>query len=257
MSCIHNNRLLLFFGLLLLLAGCQKKAEQKALRIATAANMQYAMEAITEAFEKETGFRCEVILGSSGKLFAQIREGAPYDLFLSADLKYPETLHDLGLTAAPPRIYANGQLVLWTLSDALTPSLEGLKSDTIAHIALANPKTAPYGRAAMEVLAANGLYDSLQKKLVYGESIAQTNQFITSGAATAGFTSLGTVLSPEMKGKGHWIPIDRNTHSPIEQGVVLLEKKNGKHLAAESFYAFLFSPKGKEILQNFGYSANE
>ncbi len=257
MRCNPYNRLLLFFGLLLLIAGCQKKAEQKALRIATAANMQYAMEAITEAFEKETGFRCEVILGSSGKLFAQIREGAPYDLFLSADLKYPSTLNDLGLTVAPPKIYANGQLVLWTLSDALTPSLKGLKSDQIEHIALANPKTAPYGRAAMEVLVANAMFDSLQKKLVYGESIAQTNQFITSGAAAIGFTSLGTVLSSEMKGKGHWITIGKNAHNPIEQGVVLIEKKDGKHPAAELFYTFLFSPKAKEILQNFGYSANE
>ncbi|NNE03361.1 MAG: molybdate ABC transporter substrate-binding protein [Eudoraea sp.] len=242
----------------MLLGGCRtQKEETKIVRVATAANMQFAMEQLTTAFTKNTGISCEVVVSSSGKLYAQIREGAPYDLFVSADLKYPNELHKKKLTRSAPKVYAYGQLVLWTMNDTLQLSLDQLTLNQIRHIAIANPKTAPYGRAAIEVLKRHTLVASVSEKLVYGESIAQTNQFITSGAAEIGFTSKSVVVSNEMKGKGKWVVINNNDYSPIKQGVVLLNNRKIKNPVAQKFYDFLFTEEGKNILQNFGYSVYE
>ncbi len=238
--------------------GCKNKKEDEALvRIAVAANMQYAIKELAVQFEKDTGYTCEVILGSSGKLFAQIKEGAPYDLFLSADLTYPEALHAMNLTYEPPKIYAYGTLVLWSYSPSLNPSLEVLQTDSVRHIALANPKTAPYGKAAIEVLNYYGLSTSLQDKLVFGESIGQTNQFITSGAADIGFTAQSVVVSEAMNKKGRWIRINESAYTPMPQGVVIIKSKIPKKQGAQAFYEYLFSSEGKDILQKFGYSVHE
>jgi len=242
----------------MLLFSCRTHKEDKeVVRIATAANMQFAMEQLTPAFTKETGISCEVVLSSSGKLFAQIREGAPYDLFVSADLKYPDELYKKRHTTSAPKVYAYGQLVLWTMIDTLSLSLDLLSADQIEHIAIANPKTAPYGRAAKEVLTGHKLLESIEGKLVYGESVAQTNQFITSRSAEVGFTSMSVVLSSEMKGKGKWLAINKNDYSPIEQGVVMLNNRKTENIGVQKFYDFLFSERGKNILQNFGYSVYE
>ncbi|MDO6738535.1 molybdate ABC transporter substrate-binding protein [Wenyingzhuangia sp. 2_MG-2023] len=217
--------------------------------IATAANMQFAMEAICKEFTQQTGIECQLIVSSSGKLTAQIQAGAPYDLFVSADMKYPETLYQKGFAITTPKTYAKGKLVLWTVLDSLTPDLENLKLPNIKHIALANPKTAPYGKAALEVLQNNHL-DTLQYKYVYGESIAQTNQFVQSKAAEIGFTAMSVVLSPNAKNKGVWIEIPTTQYHPIEQGIVLLKKH---HVDAQRFYDFVFSNKAKETLKEYGY----
>ncbi|NNJ90014.1 MAG: molybdate ABC transporter substrate-binding protein [Eudoraea sp.] len=254
----HHSILILLLSGLIVLSGCKKINEDKTLiRMAVAANMQYAIKELADQFEKDTGFTCEVILGSSGKLFAQIKEGAPYDLFISADLTYPEALYTIDLTHEPPRVYAYGTLVLWTCSSTLRPSLEVTETDSVQHIALANPKTAPYGKAAMEVLDFYGLSSKLQDKLVYGESIGQTNQFITSGAADIGFTSQSVVESQAMKNKGKWIRIIDTAYTPMPQGVVLIKRKKPKKQGAQAFYEYLFSEEGKDILQKFGYSVHE
>jgi len=246
------------FVALFIALGCKKKKKDETLvRLAVAANMQYAIKELTDQFEKEKGYSCEVIVGSSGKLFAQIKEGAPYDLFISADLTYPEALYDIALTLEPPKVYAYGALVLFTYRSALKPSLAVLQSDSVQHIALANPKTAPYGKAAMEVLNFYGLTQSLQDKLVFGESIGQTNQFITSGAAEIGFTSQAVVLSREMNNKGQWIKINDSAYKSMPQGVVLIKRKRSKKRGAQAFYEYLFSEEGKDILQKFGYSVHE
>lgn len=242
----------------MLLISCRtQKEDTEVIRIATAANMQFVMEQLTATFKEETGVSCEVVVSSSGKLFAQIMEGAPYDLFVSADLKYPEELYKKRHATSAPKVYAYGQLVLWTMIDTLSLSLDVLSDNQLEHIAIANPKTAPYGRAAIEVLTRHKLFELVNHKLVYGESIAQTNQFITSRAAEVGFTSMSVVLSEEMKGKGKWLAIHKNDYSPIEQGVVMLTNRKTENPDVQKFYDFLFSEQGKNILQNFGYSVYE
>ncbi len=243
--------LLHIVSLFFLTASCTKKDSNK-LTIATAANMQFAIQEITTSFTQKTGIPCDVIITSSGKLTAQIQEGAPYDIFVSADMKYPETLHKNGFAAKSPEIYAYGKLVLWSISDEIQPSIESLTDKQIKHIAMANPKTAPYGEAAIAVLKHAGIYDLVTDKLVYGESISQTNQFIVSGAAEVGFTAKSVVLSPKIKEKGNWIAIDENSYTPIAQGVVMIKKEHIKEDALK-FYEFLFSAQSKEILENFGY----
>ena len=170
--------------------------------IAVAANMQFAMRALTHAFEKQNGITCDLIISSSGKLTAQIKAGAPYDLFVSADMKYPEDLYKSGFALEEPKIYAYGKLVLWSMDQEVKPSLAVLKTQAIKHIACANPKTAPYGVAAVEALKHYGLYNQVKSKLVYGESIAQTKQFIISESAELSFTAKSVVLSPDLKGSG-------------------------------------------------------
>lgn len=230
--------------------GCTSNTEQ--LRIATAANMQFVMPQLITAFTQQTGIECDVILSSSGKLTAQIQAGAPYDVFISADLKYPNIVFEKGLSTTPPIIYAYGKLVLWTTKYDQIPNLDHLYSNSTKKIALANPKTAPYGRAAREVLDFLKQQEKLESKLVFGESIAQVNQFITTGAVDYGFTAKSVVAAPNLKEKGMWIELDSSMYQPIEQGVVVL--KSSLHLAhAEAFKSFLLSPVAKEILNTFGY----
>ena len=217
--------------------------------------MQEAIEEIIVSFTEETGIECETVISSSGKLYAQIEEGAPYDIFVSADMKYPNALYKNGLTLKAPKVYAYGRLVLWTSSKSIEPSVAILQTNQIQHIAVANSKTAPYGLAAEEVLIEMNLYEKVKGKLVFGESISQTNQFILSESAEIGFTSKSTVLSPKMKNIGSWIDIDAGLHQPIKQGIVIV--KHEKDMSnAQKFYDFLFSEKSKEILSQLGYSFN-
>lgn len=256
----------------LILTGCGHKKDDASIpaakpgkiTIATAANMQFAMKELTKEFTKRSGILCELAIGSSGNLTAQIKEGAPYDIFVAANMKYPIDIFNSGMSEAPPAIYATGRLVLWTMIDDVNPSLDELTSSKIQHIAISNPKIAPYGSGAIQVLQHHNLLEKIQQKLVYGESIAQTNQFITSGSAEAGFTALSVVLSPQMKGKGRWILLDPKTYTPIDQGVIIIKHKNknnntnenGKS-ASKQFFDFLFSNKAREILKYFGYLVYE
>ena len=246
----------LLFVVLILLFSCDQEKKSN-LTIATAANMKFAMQELVKEFQMKSGIESEVIVGSSGKLTAQIKEGAPYDLFVSADMKFPNTLYDSGLTIERPQIYAYGSLVIWTVNTQLKADYKTFFKKQVNHIALANPKTAPYGRAALEVLKKKGLYESLKSKFVYGESIAQTNQFIISYAAEIGFTAKSIVLSPYMKGKGNWKDVDHELYAPIEQGVVILKNRDVHLEEAKRFQKFLFSDKGKEILNKFGYLIKE
>ncbi|MFD2562734.1 molybdate ABC transporter substrate-binding protein [Aquimarina rubra] len=236
----------------LLLLGC-KQPERDVVTIAAAANMQFAITEISKAFTKQTGIQCELVISSSGKLTAQIKEGAPYDIFVSANMKYPNEIYASDLAVYPPKIYGYGQLVLWSMYDSIQPSIKILTDESLQHIALANPKTAPYGQAAVEVLENYNIYNQVKGKLVYGESIAQTNQFITSKSLEIGFTSKSVVLSPKMKDKGHWIVLDEQKYLPIEQGVVMIKKENQNVKGTQQFYDFLFSAEAKEILEEFGY----
>ncbi|WP_188369412.1 molybdate ABC transporter substrate-binding protein [Muriicola marianensis] len=253
-----------FAGIFLLLfatiflTGCREgRNHENTLRIAIASNLQYAVDSVVAGFEKEHEIICEVIPGSSGKLFAQIREGAPYDLFLSADMDYPEALFKEGRTIQKPEVFAYGALVLWTGRQNLKPSIEILASDSVRYIALANPRIAPFGRAAQETLVYYGMEEKVRDKMVYGESVAQANQFIQSGSAEVGFTSLSIVMSPAQRENGKWILIDTAAYQPLPHGAVLLQTGKPVKPAARQFYEYLFSGKGKEVLKNFGYSVHE
>ncbi len=245
--------LFLLFFCFVALTACHE-TQNDHLKIAVAANMQFAMKELSKSFTNETGITCDLIVSSSGQLTAQIKSGAPYDVFVSADMKYPGELFNAGFATGKPAIYAFGKLVMWSVIDSIKPSIDILKNAEIKHIAIANPRTAPYGTAAIEVLEHYNVYEDLKDKLVYGESISQTNQFIISKSAEIGFTAKSVVLSPGMKGKGNWEDIDAADYSPIAQGVVVLKHNGSKQEDVQKFYNFLFSQKAKDILQNFGYS---
>jgi len=249
-SCILTSLIIIIFA-------CSNSRKNKTLVIATAANMQLPMAEIAKQFSENTGIECELVISSSGKLTAQIIEGAPYDVFVAANIKYAEEIYNSGFAAIPPEIYACGKLVLWSMYENIAPSIELLTTDKIEHIALANPKTAPYGVATIGVLNHYNIYDKLKNKLVFGESIAQTNQFITSRAAEVGFTALSVVLSPEMKGKGSWLEIDISAYSHIEQGIIVIQRDSRENKAAIEFYKYIFSDDAQKTLMHFGYSFHE
>jgi len=226
------------------------------LTVAAAANVQFTVEELKNVFEQETGLKVRTIIGSSGKLTTQIENGAPFDIFLSADMDYPETLYKEGLVYKEPKIYAYGTLVLWTLRNNVDVSkgIAILADPSIKKIAIANPKNAPYGRKAVDALKFSHLYQGVNKKLVYGESISQVNQFIVAQAADIGFTAKSIVLSSEMKDKGKWVEVDPQSYERIAQGAVMLKYAQRQHLAAaEKFYDFLFSDKAKDIFKKYGY----
>ncbi|MEZ2414590.1 molybdate ABC transporter substrate-binding protein [Muriicola sp. E247] len=247
---------ILFPVILIFILGCKGVKEGDTIRIAVASNLHYAIDSIVENFENKHGISCEVILGSSGKLYAQIMEGAPYDLFLSADMKYPESLSREGKTL-DLEVFAYGSLVLWTANPAIKPSIEILQNEGIKHLALPNPKIAPFGAAALQVLNHYGINDKVSSKLVYGESVAQANQFILSGAAEMGFTSLAVVKSPELSKVGQWILIDADAYEKLPHVIALINPQNSSEEGSRKFFEYLFSEEGQAILKNFGYSVRE
>lgn len=231
----------------------ESSSKTKTIRIATAANMEFVMDSLVFLYQKETGTQCELIIGSSGKLTAQILAGAPYDVFISANMKYPQEIYDKGLAVNPPKVYALGSLVLWSITDK-QPMLEKINNTSVKHIALANPENAPYGTAALEVLKKQNFYNEIRTKLVFGESVSQTNQFVLSASAEYGFTAKSVVLSPEMIHTGNWISIDDNLYNPIKQGVVVIKHQNRDVSDAIEFQDFLFSAKAQEIVRKYGYN---
>jgi molybdate transport system substrate-binding protein len=240
---------------LLLLAAFALPAGAATLTVAVAANVQYAFEELQAAYTKATGNEVKAVYNSSGKFVAQVMNGAPFDVFLSADTEYPEKLQQAGYTAAPPRIYAYGALVLWTMKDLdLVHWPAALHSTAVDKIAIANPKTAPYGRETLKLLSTLKLDEALKGKLVFGESIAQTNQYIHSKAVDAGFTAKSVVLAPQMKGAGKWVELPHDAYQPIAQSAVIL--KHGEQTNSQvsrQFYTFLFSPPARTILERYGY----
>jgi len=236
--------------------GFQIYAETPQIKVAVAANVQFAMRELKTEFQKKTGIKVETIIGSSGQLTAQITQGAPYDVFISADMKYPSTLFNNKLAIKKPEIYALGSLVVWTLNDKikLIDIPNKLLDRKAKKIAIANPRTAPYGVAAVQTLKHFGIYDKVKDKLVYGESISQTNQFIVSRTAEIGFTAKSVVMSPNMKGKGNWKEVDSSAYEPIKQGCVILKYGNDNHRKeSQAFYNFMFSKEGQKILKKYGY----
>ena len=244
-------------ALFLLVVGAgSTRAQKTRLTVAVAANMQYAFKEIKTAFEKTHPIDVDVIIGASGNLTQQISLGAPYDIFVSADTSYPEHLYNNHFATEKPRIYARGVLVLWTTKPGLQPveNLRFLLAANIRSIAIANPKIAPYGSAALALLKSNHLLEQLKSKLVYGENISQTSQFIATQNADIGFTAKAVVLSDAMKGKGTWIEMNPKSYPAILQSAVLLNYGKDHHReAARQFYDFLFSEAAQAIYKKYGY----
>lgn len=231
---------------------CNTKNENK-LTIAAAANVQFAMDTLAALFETETGIKTNIITGSSGKLTAQILQGAPYDIFLSADMKYPEEIFKNGKASNAPVVYAYGSLILWTQKDDIIPDPSSLSSGKIRRIAIANPKTAPYGVAAIDFLNNMNLFDKVKSKLIYGESISQVNQFITSKSADIGFSSESVVLASGLSEAGKWTRLDPTKYAPLKQGLIIVDQENDKKEEAEKFFEFILSIQAKQVLSEFGY----
>ena len=226
------------------------------IKIAVAANVSYAIEPLKKAFYvlyPKTNI--EVILGSSGKLTAQIKNGAPYELFMSANMKYPEVLYEEGIAITKPVVYAQGALAYLSVKPQdFTQGMRFLTEDKIKKIAIANPKTAPYGVAAVEALKNANVYDAVQKKFVYGESISQTVAYATT-ATDIGFIAKSSLFGPPMahfKEGIHWSDVEETLYTPIDQGMVILKKAEGNS-EVKDFYDFILSPKAQKILKNFGY----
>lgn len=239
---------------LLFLVSLSGHAQDKML-IAAAADLRFAMDSVISAFSQNNPGRIDVTYGSSGKLTEQILNSAPFDLFFSADIAFPEKLQKQNKTASDIYPYARGHLVIW--SKKYQPQQEQVKSlldPGIKKIAIANPSYAPYGMRAVEALEYYELLEPLKSKLVYGENISQTAQFVATGAADIGIIALSLALSPNMKKeKGNYFLIPESGHQPLTQGAVITRKGEGNKLAA-SFFEFVQSDTAISILDHFGFS---
>jgi molybdate transport system substrate-binding protein len=224
--------------------------------VAVAANVSYTTSELIKEFNKVyPDTKVRIILGSSGKLTAQIKHGAPYQLFMSADMKYPERLYTEKIAINEPIIYANGLLAfLSTKKRDFSLGMQLLEKESIRKIAIANPKTAPYGKATLEAFKASGIYKKIKDKLVYAESASAVVSYAIS-AADIGIVPKSTLFSDKMRNykKGiNWVDVDSSLYSPIHQGIVILQKgKNNQEVL--NFYKFILSDKAKKIFKEFGY----
>ncbi len=222
--------------------------------VAVAANFSAPMQQIAASFQKDTGHQLKMSFGATGGIYAQIKNGGPFDVFLSADQITPQKLEAEGLGVAATRFnYAIGQLVLWSKQDGLVDDKgQVLSGKNIQRIALANPKLAPYGVAAWETMTALGLLEELKPKMVQGDNIAQTYQFVSTQNAQVGFVALSQVFSNGQLTSGSaWI-VPPHLYKPIRQDVILL--KNGKdNLAAKAFLIYLKGEKAKAVMKSYGY----
>ena len=234
---------------------CAFSAAQS-ITIAAAADLQFAMQDIASGFQKQTGKQVKVIYGSSGNFFQQIQNGAPFDMFFSANLNYPKQLESSGL-AAPGSYYpyAKGKLVVWVPNDSKINVSSGLKSlldPAVKKIAVANPQHAPYGQAAVAAMQSEGVYDQLKVKIVTGENISQAASYVVSGAADAGVIALSLALSPTMKEKGRYAEIPVSEYPAIEQACVILMSSKEKE-AANQFLSYLKTNSTADTLQRYGF----
>jgi molybdate transport system substrate-binding protein len=224
-------------------------------QVAVAANFTAPMQVIAAAFEQDTGHKAQLVFGTSGKFYAQIKNGAPFQVLLSADDKIPAQLEREGLAIAGTRFtYAIGQLALWSAQESVVDSQGAvIEQGRYAHLAIANPKLAPYGAAAIEVLKNLGVLEAVRAKFVQGENIAQTYQFVASGNAEIGFVALSQVFKDGKLIKGSaWI-VPTKLHAPIRQDAVILV--NGKNnAAAAALLLYLKSDKAKALMRAYGYA---
>ncbi len=227
----------------------------RVMNIAVASNVFHPIREIALEYEKQTGISSKIVQGSSGKLTSQIKQGAPFNVFVSADTAYTWSLYADSLTLERPMRYASGKLMLWSLNHTLDKGLESLQSGSIRSVAIANPKTAPYGIASEQILVNSDLYETIYPKLVFGESIGQTNQFILSGSADAGFTSYSSLFTPGLDVKGIYWVVPDSFHHPIHQNAVAI-RRNLLDEQSMDFVHYLRSDESRQTLEKFGYTVS-
>lgn len=235
--------------LLLMLSAGWAMADE--IRVAVASNFAGAIKRVAERFEVHTDHKVTLIFGSTGKLYAQIKHGAPFDLFFAADARRPELLDTEGVALPGSRFtYAIGKLVLWSpMAGYVDLQAKVLKQGGFRHLAIANPRLAPYGKAAQEVLQARGLWDALQGRMVRGENIGQAFHFVRSGNAELGFVALSQAKQPGQPIEGSWWEVPQTLYTPIAQQAVLLKENE----AARAFLVFVQSEAAQEIIKGYGY----
>lgn len=259
-TATHRDRFrsLIHAGLAsLLLVTFSVSAGAGTLTVAVAANFTGTMQKLIPLFERQTGHQIRASYGSTGKLYAQIRQGAPFDVFLAADRERPDLLEQQELGAAGSRFtYARGRLVLWSRSKNAFNDPEAYLSERSGpRLAIGNPRTAPYGAAAMEVLGALGLTDTIQGRLVRGDSIAQTFQFVATGNAEAGFVALAQLRAWDGESGASWV-VPASLHQPIDQQAILLARTEHPE-AARAWLDFLISDEAREIIEKDGYDTGD
>lgn len=225
-------------------------------RVAVAANAQFVVKKIAEEFTRKTGIAVEVVSGSSGKLAVQIKNGAPYDVFLSADMEFAQTVYADGFALTKPRIYALGSLIVCSATGAdLTNWKSLLSTQSTGKVAIANPKLAPYGKAASEALNHFNLYRAIADRLVFAESISQVNTYVLKKVVNIGFTTESLVYELPAGSDFKWKKVDPAAYQPIQQGVILLKyAKQQNFVQHKKFYDYLFSASAKAIFRKFGYT---
>jgi molybdate transport system substrate-binding protein len=241
--------------LCLLLAGCGRRAEPHKVSIAAAADLHFALEEVSREFRAaHPDVDLAIAYGSSGNFYAQIRNQAPFDILLSADVEYPRKLVQDGIGARDSLfVYAVGRIVVWVPAASPLDPATALRAASVRHVAIANPQHAPYGRAAEAALHSLGVYDSVVGKLVLGENVAQTLEFVQSGAADVGIVALSLALAPPVRGQGRYWEVPPEAYPKIEQGGLIL--KDSK--AAREFRSFLLAADGRRILKEYGFSVPE
>ena len=250
---VHRRSLL---GLPFALALASAHAQPATLTIAAASDLRFALDELLQSFRAtRPGVRVDVVYGSSGKLSTQVRNGAPFDIFFSADRAYAQELEVAGFTAGAPKLYATGRLVAWSADAVLGRlSLDDLvRHPSVKRFAIANPDHAPYGQRAVEVLRNRGLYDAVAPRLVLGDNINQAAQFVQTGAAQAGIVAYSLVLSPALAGQGAWTLLPQAWHTPLEQAFVVTKRAAALPLAAD-FVRHLDLPASQALLQRYGFA---
>jgi molybdate transport system substrate-binding protein len=250
--------LLLWLSLCAMISTDIVRAEE--ITIAAASDLNFAFKEIISEYETASGNQVKLTLGSSGNFFAQIQNGAPFDLYFSADISYPKKLEEAGqIVPGSLYRYAIGRIVLWTRHESpvdVTQGIAALRQSSAKTIAIANPRHAPYGRAAIAAMEHFKMYDDLKDRLVLGENVSQAAQFVESGAADIGIIALSLALAPAMSTKGTYWEIPTESHPPLEQGAVIV-KASKRADSAKQFLEFVKSRQGVAIMTRYGFVAPE
>ena len=242
---------LLVFLLSTFWVGCSNKPFEP-VYVGTSSNMHATMIELVSMFESESGINVEIVSGSSGKLSTQIEQGHPIDVFVSADMQYPMHLYRSEYATEKPRIYAYGELAIVAIQ-GVEASFENMLTSNVHQVAVANPKIAPYGLASLTALRNSGVLDSIESKLVYGQSISHATQFVDAKAAEIGITAKSLVMTNGRDSR-NWSPVSDSLYTPLAQGVLLVNQRDLEKPDARRFFDFMTSDQARAILEDHGYS---
>ena len=249
---MHKLAYMLLFTNLILFTGC-KSSSDDLLRVAVASNLSHTFSEIVSNYNQNHSTQIETVVGSSGKLTSQIKEGAPYDIFISADIDYLDSLKAYDILSSEPVSDLEGSLLIWLPEASKDSTILALKKDHIQKIAIPNPEVAPYGKAAKEILLQGGLWEDIKHKMVYGESVSQTNQFIRTGAVQAALTSR-SLSNIDLLNRGKWAELPDTLNLLVKHGLATITAISSRH---ESFLKHLKSDQAIKIYHNHGYRLYE